>query len=245
MAKLDCSRVLLKLSGELLKGGESAGVDSDAVSHVAARVRDFRALGVELALVIGAGNIFRGLTASRRGMDRTCADYMGMLATVINALALREALENQGVPTRIQSAIAMTGIIEPFDQVVALDHLAAGRVLIFAAGTGHPFFTTDTTAALRACQIGAKCLFKATKVDGVYSADPKVNRDATRYRQISYTDALRQRLNVMDSTAFSLCMDNGIPIVVFDFEEKDIFRRIVQGDLSRATLVSEGETAVG
>ena len=230
-------RVLLKLSGEVLKGSRDSGIEPNAVLAAAERIKEVVNCGVELALVIGAGNIFRGLAASRNGMNRTCADYMGMLATVINALAMRDALEAVGLDARIQTAIPITGIADPFDQHKAMKHLNSGSVLIFAGGTGHPYFTTDTTAALRACEIGAQAIFKATKVDGVYSADPKVYPDAVRYPHISFADALAQRLQVMDSTAFSLCMDNDIPIVVFDFSERDTLRKIIDGDLSSATIV--------
>lgn len=236
-------RILLKLSGELLKGPEG-GIDPDAASGVAGAVKDVVELGVETALVIGAGNIFRGLAASRSGMNRCRADYMGMLATVINALAMQDALEAAGIQACIQSAIPMPGIADPFDLRIALDQLTSGSVVIFAAGTGHPYFTTDTTAALRACQIQADAILKATRVDGVYSADPASNPGARRFTRISYSEALSRRLRVMDSTAFCLCMDNHVPVVVFRFADPGVLPRIVQGDLRSGTLVHDGDTLV-
>ncbi|MBT3375747.1 MAG: UMP kinase [Lentisphaerae bacterium] len=235
-------RILLKLSGELLQGAAGSGLDPAAISLVAERVKEAADYGVQIGLVIGAGNLFRGLPASRDGMNRCSADSVGMLATVMNALAMRDALEAAGLPTEIQSAIAMTGIVDPFDVRRALDHLENDRAVIFAGGTGHPFFSTDTTAALRACQVRASAVLKATKVDGVYTADPKTDPTAARYRRISYGDALKQRLSVMDSTAFSLCMDNSVPILVFDFSCPNVLRDIVRGDLSGATLVDDGPT---
>lgn len=235
-------RILLKLSGELLKGAAGSSLDPAAISLVAERIRDAADQGVQMGLVIGAGNLFRGLPASRGGMNRCSADSIGMLATVMNALAMRDALEAVGLPTEIQSAIAMSGIADPFDVRRALDYLAAGRAVIFAGGTGHPFFSTDTTAALRACQVGASAVLKATNVSGVYTADPKTDPTAVRYRRIAYGDALKQRLKIMDSTAFSLCMDNSIPILVFDFSRPNVLCEIVQGDLTCATLVDSGPT---
>ena len=235
-------RILLKLSGELLRGAAGSSLDPAAISLVAEQVKDAADHGVQVALVIGAGNLFRGLPASRGGMNRCSADNIGMLATVMNALAMRDALEAVGLPTEIQSAIPMSGIANPFDVRQALKFLDGGRVVIFAGGTGHPFFSTDTTAALRACQVGASAVLKATKVDGVYTADPKTDPTAVRYRRISYGDALNQRLNVMDSTAFSLCMDNNMPILVFNFSQPSILRNVVQGDLTCATLVDHGPT---
>jgi len=237
-------RILLKLSGELLKGAAGSSLDPAAISLVAEQVKDAADQGVQVALVIGAGNLFRGLPASRGGMNRCSADSIGMLGTVMNALAMRDALEAVGLSTEIQSAIAMSGIADPFDVRRALDYLETGRAVIFAGGTGHPFFSTDTTAALRACQVGASAVLKATKVDGVYTADPNVDPTAVRYRRISYEDALKQRLKVMDSTAFSLCMDNSMPILVFDFSRPNVLREIVQGDLTGATLVAGGPTEV-
>jgi uridylate kinase len=237
MAEKVLKRVLLKLSGELLGGAGGQGLDLAAIAAVAERVREATDLGVQVGLVVGAGNLFRGLGASQRGMDRCAADAMGMLATVMNAMALRAAFESQGVAADIQSAIAMTGLVEPFDDRRAGALLDAGRLVLFAGGTGHPFFTTDTTAALRACQIGADAILKGTKVDGIYSADPVTHPQAERYARISHREALAQRLGVMDSAAFSLCMDNRIPIIVFRFGVPGELARLLTGDLSSATLV--------
>ncbi len=231
-------RVLLKLSGEALKGTQPYGIDPGTTAALARRLVAIRDTGIELALVIGAGNIFRGLGASRNGMGRVTADHMGMLATVMNSLALQNALEQAGAETVVQSAIPMPQVAETFVARHAVTHLRQGRIVIFAAGTGNPFFTTDTTAALRANEIGAEAILKATKVDGVYSADPETNPDAKRYVSISYRDALAQQLKVMDSTAFSLCQDNEIPIIVFNFNEEHALGEILRGDLSHATLVS-------
>ncbi len=231
-------RVLLKLSGELLGGVAGHGVEAAATAAVAERVREALDLGVQVALVVGAGNLFRGLGASRRGMDRCSADAMGMLATVMNALALRDAFESQGVAAEIQSAISMTGIVEPFDHRRACRLLDDGQVVLFAAGTGHPFFTTDTTAALRACQIGADAILKGTKVDGIYAEDPVANPKAERFARISHAEALVRRLGVMDSAAFSLCLDNRLPIVVFRFGVPGELTRIMQGDFRSATVVA-------
>jgi len=230
-------RVLLKLSGELLGGAAGQGVDGAATAAVAERVREAIDLGVQVALVVGAGNLFRGLGASRRGMDRCSADAMGMLATVMNALALRDAFEAQGVPAEIQSAIGMTGIVESFDHRRACGLLDAGKVVLFAAGTGHPFFTTDTTAALRACQIGAQVILKGTKVDGIYAEDPVRNPQAERFARLSHAEALVRRLGVMDAAAFSLCMDNRLPIIVFRFGAPGELARLMCGDFSSATVV--------
>ncbi len=237
-AELRFRRVLLKLSGEMLNAPDGTGIDPDATVRAARQIRSARELGVEIALVIGAGNLFRGLGASRSGMNRSCADQIGMLATVMNALAMRDALESIGVPAAIQSAIPMTGIVDPFDQRRAADLLSRGCVVLFAAGTGHPYFTTDTTAALRACEIGADAILKGTKVDGVYSADPATNPAAVRYPEISFAEALSRHLGVMDATAFSLCMDNDIPVVVFEFGEQEALPRILRGDTAAGTLVS-------
>ena len=234
-----CKRVLLKLSGESLRGPLSAGVDPTTTCNLAQQIKEIVANDIQLALVIGGGNLFRGLSASRRGMDRVTADSMGMLATVMNALALQDALEGIGVPTRVQTAISMRQIAEPYIRRVAVEHLEKGRVVIFGAGTGNPFFTTDTTAALRASEINAEVILKATKVDGVYSADPETDANAERYERIAYTEALAKQLRVMDATAFSLCMDNNIPIVVFNFHRQDSIHKIMAGDLSNATLVSQ------
>src|SRR5450432_4716838 len=209
-------RILLKLSGEALMGGQSYGVDPVVLAQIADEIIDVHSLGVEIALVIGGGNIFRGIAASSRGMDRAHADYMGMLATVINSLALQDALESRGSHTRVLSAIEMERVAEPYIRRRAIRHLEKGRLVIFAAGTGNPYFTTDTAASLRAMEIGAEVILKATKVDGIYDSDPKKNAKARRYKSITYLDVLKNNLNVMDSTAISLCMDNKLPIVVFD-----------------------------
>ncbi len=224
------SRVLLKLSGEALMGDQQFGVDSAVAARIAHDVAEIRNLGVETAIVIGGGNIFRGLAASARGMDRATADYMGMLATVINALALQDALEQHGVVTRVVTAIEMRAVAEPFIRRRAIRHLEKGRVVIFAAGTGNPYFTTDTAAALRAMEIKADVILKGTKVDGVYSADPHVDARATKYPTISYLQVLEKQLKVMDATAISLCMDNKLPIVVFDLRQPGSVRQVVLGE---------------
>jgi uridylate kinase len=232
-------RVVLKLSGEAVReAGARENISPRIVGEIAARVKDVVDLGVQTSIVIGGGNIWRGLHASHQGMDRTTADYMGMLATVINGLALQTALEKAGVVVRVQSAIEMKNVAEPFILRRAVRHLEVGRVVIFVAGTGNPYFSTDTTAALRASEIGADIILKATKVDGVYERDPKVDPKAKRYEQITFTDALTKRLQVMDSTAFSLCMDNKIPIVVFDMNKPSNFRDVVLGK-KVGTLVSD------
>ena len=223
-------RVLLKLSGEALMGDQQFGVDPAVATRIAHDVGAIQALGVETAIVIGGGNIFRGLAASARGMDRATADYMGMLATVINALALQDALEQQNVMTRVVTAIEMRAVAEPFIRRRAIRHLEKGRVVIFAAGTGNPYFTTDTAAALRAMEIKAEVILKGTKVDGVYTADPMLDPAATKYSAISYLQVLERRLKVMDSTAISLCMDNKLPIVVFNLREAGSIRRVVLGE---------------
>lgn len=235
---LKYTRILLKLSGEALKGDRPYGVDPEAALALAQRIKELIDQRLQVALVVGGGNIFRGLGASRAGMDRVTADNMGMLATVMNALALQNAIESVGVPTRVQSAIQMRQIAEPFIARRAIRHLEKGRVVIFAAGTGNPFFTTDTTAALRANEIHAEVILKATKVDGVYSADPLENEDAVRYERITFQEALAKRLQVMDSTAFSLCMDNEIPIIVFDFGDPEALGSVIRGDFSSGSLVS-------
>ncbi len=229
MATLTYKRVLLKLSGEALAGDQQYGISTDIVSYVAEEVQEIHRLGVETALVIGGGNIFRGVEASARGMDRASADYMGMLATVINGLALQSALERIGVDTRVQTAIEMREVAEPFIRRRALRHLEKGRVVIFVGGTGNPYFTTDTAAALRAMEIGADVVFKATKVDGVYTADPKTDATAVKFEELTYLEVLSRRLKVMDSTAISLCMDNGFPIVVFNLLERGSLAELVNG----------------
>lgn len=231
-------RVMLKLSGEALLGKRQHGISPETCAAIAQELKEVTQLGVQLAIVIGGGNIFRGLAGTKHGLDRTTGDYMGMLATVINALALQDALEKTGVHTRVQSAIEMRAVAEPFIRRRAVRHLEKGRVVIFAAGTGNPFFSTDTTAALRASEIGAEVLLKATKVDGVYSADPKSDPKATRFKKISYMEALKQRLQVMDSTAFSLCMDNRIPVVVFNLFKRGNIKRVLLGE-PIGTLVSD------
>ncbi len=223
-------RVLLKLSGEALMGEQQFGVDPAVANRIALDVGAIQSLGVETAIVIGGGNIFRGLAASARGMDRATADYMGMLATVINALALQDALEQHNVVTRVVTAIEMRAVAEPFIRRRAIRHLEKGRVVIFAAGTGNPYFTTDTAAALRAMEIKAEVILKGTKVDGIYSADPMLDPQATKYTTISYLQVLERQLKVMDATAISLCMDNKLPIVVFNLRQAGSIGRVVLGD---------------
>src|SRR3954453_24199801 len=224
------SRVLLKLSGEALGGATGSGISPEAVHDMAQQIREVRDLGVQIVIVIGGGNIFRGLPGSERGIERATADYMGMLATIINSLALQDALEKVGVATRVQSAITMHQVAEAFIRRRAVRHLEKGRVVIFGGGTGNPFFSTDTAAALRANEIGAEVILKATKVDGIYDSDPKKNAKAARFAQISYLDALQKQLKVMDSTAFSLCMDNKMPIIVFDLFKPHNLRRVILGE---------------
>jgi uridylate kinase len=224
------NRVLLKLSGEALMGDQQFGVDPAVATRIAKDVGEIQSLGVQTAIVIGGGNIFRGLAASTKGMDRATADYMGMLATVINALALQDALEQQNVTTRVVSAIEMRQVAEPFIPRRATRHLEKGRVVIFAAGTGNPYFTTDTAAALRAMEIKAGAILKGTKVDGIYTADPKLDPNATKYDTISYLQVIERRLKVMDSTAITLCMDNKLPIVVFDLRTAGNVRKVIMGE---------------
>jgi len=224
------SRILLKLSGEALAGKQGYGIDPEVISAIASEVRDVVALGVQVALVIGGGNIFRGVAAASRGMDRASADYMGMLATVMNSLALQDALEQLEVKTRVQSAIEMQEVAEPYIRRRAVRHLEKGRVVIFAAGTGNPYFTTDTAASLRAMEIGAEVILKATKVDGVYSADPAKDKDAVKFPTLTYIEVLKRGLQVMDATATSLCMDNKLPIVVFDLTCPGNIKRVVLGE---------------
>jgi uridylate kinase len=230
-------RILLKLSGEALMGDGKYGISPKVLQQIAGEIREIVELGVEVGIVIGGGNIFRGVSASTEGMDRASADYMGMLATVINGLALQDALEKLGVFTRVQSAIDMQQLAEPYIRRRAVRHLEKGRVVIFAAGTGNPYFTTDTAASLRAMEIHADVICKATKVDGIYSADPVKDPSATRYRHLSYLDVLKKNLKVMDSTAISLCMDNDLPIIVFDLG--------VKGNITRVVLGEEIGTTVG
>jgi uridylate kinase len=223
-------RVLLKLSGEALMGEQAFGIDPAVTTQIAKEIGEIQQLGVQTAVVIGGGNLFRGLAASAKGMDRATADYMGMLATVINALALQDALEHQGVLTRVASAIEMRAVAEPFIRRRAVRHLEKGRVVVFAAGTGNPYFTTDTAAALRAMEIKADVILKGTKVDGVYTADPMIDKTATKYADISYLKVLEQGLKVMDATAISLCMDNDLPIVVFNLRTAGNVRRVIMGE---------------
>jgi len=230
VAVVKYNRVVLKLSGEAL-GGNSFGICPEVVGKIATEIKSVMRLGVEVAIVVGGGNIWRGATGSAKGMDRTTADYMGMLATVLNALALQDALEGRGVATRVQTAIEMRQIAEPYIRRRAVRHLEKGRVVIFASGTGNPYFSTDTTAALRALEIEANVILMAKRgVDGVYSSDPRVHQDAIRYDTISYIDVLNQNLGVMDSTATSLCMDNGIPIIVFDFDQAGSIEKAICGE---------------
>jgi uridylate kinase len=229
-------RVLLKLSGEALMGDQQFGVDPAVVTRIARDVGELQGLGIETAIVIGGGNIFRGLAASARGMDRATADYMGMLATVINGLALQDGLEQQNVTTRVVTAIEMRAVAEPFIRRRAIRHLEKGRVVIFAAGTGNPYFTTDTAAALRAMEIKADVILKGTKVDGIYSADPMVDATATKFTTISYLQVLERQLRVMDATAISLCMDNSLPIVVFNLRQPGSIRQVVMGEQVGTTV---------
>jgi uridylate kinase len=234
-------RILLKLSGEALLGDRTYGVDPKFCAFIARQVAEVRGLGVEVGIVVGGGNIFRGLAAAATGMDRATGDYIGMLATVMNGLALQDALERAGVQTRVMSAIAMNEVAEPYIRRRAVRHLEKGRVVILVAGTGNPYFTTDTAAALRAVEIGAEVILKATKVDGVYDADPLTHPDARRYDRLAYADLLRDQLKVLDATAVSLCMENDLPIVVFDLNKPENIRRVAAGE-QVGTLIS-GEAA--
>jgi uridylate kinase len=239
-------RILLKLSGEALMGGAGYGIEPATLAQIADEVIDIHGLGVEVALVIGGGNIFRGVAASSSGMDRAGADYMGMLATLINALALSDALETRGVKTRVMSALEVSRVAEPYIRRRAIRHLEKGRLVIFAAGTGNPFFTTDTAASLRAMEIGAEIVMKATKVDGVYDKDPKKHKDARMFRRLSYLDVLNRGLEVMDSTAISLCRDNNLPILVFNMTKPGNIRRVVLGEpLGTVVLDERREPRVG
>jgi uridylate kinase len=240
VAKPRFKRILLKLSGEALMGSSGISIDPSMLERIASEVAEVRALGVEVALVIGGGNIFRGLAASAHGMDRASADYMGMLATVMNSLALQDALERANVNTRVLSAIEMQELCEPYIRRRAMRHLEKGRVVIFAAGTGNPYFTTDTAASLRAMEIHADVLLKATKVDGIYDKDPVKFPDARRFHRLTYLEVLQQNLKVMDSTATALCRDNKLAIVVFDLHVRGNIRRVVTGE-SIGTLVTDEE----
>ena len=223
-------RILLKLSGEALGGEAGIGIRPESVQNMAEQIREVRELGVQVVVVVGGGNIFRGLSGSERGIERATGDYMGMLGTIINALALQDALEKLGVATRVQSAITMAQVAEPFIRRRAVRHLEKNRVVIFGGGTGNPYFSTDTAAALRANEIGAEVILKATKVDGIYDSDPKKNPGATRFAEIKYMEAINRQLKVMDSTAFSLCMDNKMPIIVFDLFQQHNLKRVVMGE---------------
>jgi uridylate kinase len=224
------NRILLKLSGEALAGEKGFGIDPDVLNFLAAEIREVLEMGVQVAVVIGGGNIFRGMAAASRGMDRAGADYMGMLATVMNSLALQDALEQIGVVTRVQTAIEMREVAEPYIRRRALRHLEKGRVVILGGGTGNPYFTTDTAASLRAMEIGAEVILKATKVDGVYSDDPCKVKDAVKFPQLTYLDVLKKGLKVMDATATSLCMDNNLPIVVFELARRGNIKKVVLGE---------------
>ncbi len=238
MPKPAYKRILLKLSGEAMMGRQGLGIDPQVVNAVAQELKEVKELGVEIGLVIGGGNIFRGLSASARGMDRVTADYMGMLATVINALALQDYLERYDVHTRVLTAIKMEQIAEPFIRRRAIRHLEKDRIVIFAGGTGNPYFTTDTAAALRAIEIEADAIIKGTKVDGVYDDDPKINENATKFDQLSYMDVVKKRLKVMDTTAVTLCMDNDLPIIVFNLTVKGNLKKLILGE-SIGTIVCE------
>jgi uridylate kinase len=230
MSRPSFTRVLLKLSGESLAGDQGYGIDPLTINAIAREIREVVDSGVHLALVIGGGNIFRGLAASSKGMDRASADYMGMLATMINSLAMQDALEKAGVATRVQSAIAMAEVAEPYIRRRAMRHLEKGRVVIFGAGTGNPYFTTDTAASLRAMEINAQVILKGTKVDGVYSADPNKDPNAVKLPELTYIDVLKKGLQVMDATAISLCMDNKLPIIVFDLTTAGNIKKVISGE---------------
>lgn len=236
-------RILLKLSGEALMGGQNYGIDTAVAESVAREIKAVHDLGVEVAIVVGGGNIFRGVSKSAGNMDRAAADYIGMLATVMNAVVLQDAMEKLNVYTRVMSAIDIPQLAEPFIRRRAVRHLEKQRVVIFAAGTGNPYFTTDSAAALRACEIGADVIFKATKVDGIYTADPMTDPTAKRFETISYQEVLEKQLKVMDTSAISLCMDNNLPIMVFNMTQNGNIIKAASGDLSIGTLVSLGGTA--
>ncbi len=230
MKKVRYTRILLKISGEVLTGTKDYGIDSAVIRQIAREIREIRSLGVEVAVVIGGGNIFRGVAAASKGMDRASADDMGMLATVINGIALQDALEKMDVRTRVQTAIEMRQVAEPYIRRRAIRHLEKGRVVIFTGGTGNPYFTTDTTASLRAMEIGADVILKGTKVDGVYDKDPLLHKGARKYGELTYLDVLKKRLKVMDATAVSLCMDHQMPIIVFNLRKSGNVKRIIAGD---------------
>jgi len=230
MKKTRYKRILLKISGEVLTGERDYGIDPEVISGIAQEIKAVKSLGVEIAIVIGGGNIFRGMAASAKGMDRASADYMGMLATVLNSLALQDALEKLNVDTRVQTAIEMREIAEPYIRRRAIRHLEKNRVVIFAGGTGNPYFTTDTAASLRAAEIGAEVILKGTKVEGVYDADPFLNKRARRFNELTYFEVLKRQLQVMDATAISLCMSYRIPIIVFNLKKRENIKRVVLGE---------------
>jgi uridylate kinase len=238
MSRPAYKRILLKISGEVLAGDQSFGLDAKMIEYIASEIAEVAALGVEVAVVIGGGNIFRGIDAADGGMERSSADYMGMLATMLNALALQSALEKQGVATRVQSAIEMHQLAEGYIRRRAIRHLEKKRIVIFAAGTGNPYFSTDTAAALRAMEIGAEVILKGTKVSGIYDADPMKNPKAVKFDRLSFLTVIDKRLKVMDSTAISLCMDHNLPIIVFNVKEKGNIKRIVEGE-QLGTLVKD------
>jgi uridylate kinase len=235
-SNLRYTRILLKMSGEALAGGKGSGIDLAVIAPIAKDIARAASMGTEICLVVGGGNIFRGLMANEVGMDRARADYMGMLATVMNALAMQTAIEHEGPTARVLSAIPMPTVCEPYIRDKALDHLEKGRVVIFAGGTGNPFFTTDTAAALRAAEMGCEALFKATSVDGVYSADPKTDKNARRYDRLSYADVLKQDLRIMDGAAIALARDNRIPIIVFSIKSQGSLAAVLQGEGSSTTI---------
>lgn len=234
-------RILLKLSGEALAGSQGFGIDTETINQISSEIAEIHELGVQIAIIVGGGNFFRGLQASAKGMDRATADYIGMLATVMNALSLQYFLEKKGVNTRVQSAITMQEVAEPYIRRRAIRHLEKGRVVLFAAGTGNPFFSTDTAAALRALEIGADVILKATKVDGVYEADPSKKPDAKLFKRLSYIEVLNKSLQVMDSTAISLCMDNNLPIIVFNLTEPGNIKKVVLGEDIGTLINARGE----
>ncbi|WP_297212743.1 MULTISPECIES: UMP kinase [Thermodesulfovibrio] len=245
MSNLFYKRVLLKLSGEALMGEKGYGIDPNTLNYMAQEVKKAYEAGAQIAVVIGGGNIFRGIEAAEQGMERATADYMGMLATVINALALQNALEKIGVTTRVQSAIEMRELAEPYIRRKAIRHLEKGRVVIFAAGTGNPYFTTDTAAALRAIEIGADIILKGTKVDGIYSSDPMKDPKAKKFERLTYMDVIRNSLKVMDSTAITLCMDNNLPIVVFSIRKEDSLKKIILGEKIGSIVLREVKDDAG
>jgi len=239
MTEQSYQRILLKLSGEALAGEQGFGIDPDKAEYIAQRVKAVYELGVEVAIVIGAGNIWRGEPAAKRGMERSTADHMGMIATVMNGLALQDAIERAGIATRVQTAVEMNSVAEPYIRLRAIRHMEKGRVLILAGGMGSPYFTTDSAAALRAAEIHADVIVKATKVDGVYSADPMKDSTATRYKKLTYQDVLDQQLRIMDTTAFTLCQENEMPIIVVNFWKPDDLVKAIQGDASVGTVICD------